>query len=73
MATRTADGNIIKAPPDGTISLAQANAEQREIDKTIRAEKDQAGKLAHAAIDAAFQSPLHAGRRQQKSLRAAGE
>jgi hypothetical protein len=61
---------MAKREPDGTITLAQANAEQREIDKTIRAEKEQAGKLAHAAIDAAFQSPLHAGRRQQKNMRA---
>lgn len=59
---------MAKREDDGTISLAEANRQVKEMDRIAREQNDGVARAAHAAIDSAFGNTL-GGRRTQKPLR----
>lgn len=60
---------MAKRENDGTISLAQANAEQRKADATAAKAINATKRMAHEAIEQAF-TPGANPRRVRKPLRA---
>lgn len=59
--------------PDGTVTLQEANEHARKADRVAREKKDTARKMAQAAVDSVFKSPLDERRdapRAQKPVRA---